>query len=68
MLKSPSFDRDGQAYIKDDHPQIIEVLKDLANKKVDQEKIDGYLKEMEDNGLIERIGRDIYLKKICNVF
>ena len=56
------------AFIKDDHPQVIEILKDLAHKKVDQEKIPGYLLEMEDNGLIERVGRDIYLKKICNVF
>ena len=47
---------------------MIEILKDLAHKKVDQEKIAGYLLEMEDNGLIERVGRDIYLKKICNVF
>ena len=68
MLKTPLYDYDGFAYIKDDHPQMIEVLKDLAHKKVDQEKIAGYLLEMEDNGLIERVGRDIYLKKICNVF
>lgn len=68
MLKSPSYDKEGRAFIKDDHPQVIEVLKDLAHKKVDQEKIDGYLAEMEENGLLERNGRDIYLKKICNVF
>jgi len=68
LLESPSFDKKGQAYIKDDHPQVIEVLKDLAHKKVDQEKIAGYIDEMEEKGLIERSGRDIYLKKICNVF
>lgn len=68
LLESPSFDKNGQAFIKDDHPQVIEVLKDLAHKKVDHDKIAGYLDEMEENGLIERNGRDIYLKKICNVF
>lgn len=68
MLKSPSYDKEGKAFIKDDNPQIIEVLKDLAHKKVDQDKVDGYLSEMEDCGLLERVGRDIYLKKICNVF
>ena len=68
LLQGPSYDKEGRAFIKDDHPQVIEILKDLAHKKVDQEKIDGYLLEMEDNGLIERVGRDIYLKKICNVF
>lgn len=68
LLQSPCFDKEGNAYMKDDHPQIIEVLKDLAHKSVDREKIVGYLDEMEDMGLIERHGRDIYLKKICNIF
>lgn len=68
LLNSPSYNKDGKAFIKDDNPQIIAVLKDLANKKVDQDKINGYVLEMEDNGLIEKVGRDIYLKKICNVF
>ncbi|MEG0276439.1 MAG: hypothetical protein RR630_05360 [Coprobacillus sp.] len=68
LLKSPVYNKEGKAYLKDDHPQIIEVLKDLANKKVDSDKIDGYLTELEEHDLIERVGRDIYLKKICNVF
>lgn len=68
LLSSPSYNKEGNAFIKDDNPQIIAVLKDLANKEVNQEKIDGYILEMEDNGLIEKVGRDIYLKKICNVF
>lgn len=68
LLESPSYSKEGNAFIKDDNPKIIAVLKDLANKKVDQEKINGYVIEMEDNGLIEKVGRDIYLKKICNVF
>lgn len=68
LLESPSYDREGRAYMKDDHPQVAIVLKDLANKKVDQEKVDGYIDEMEENGLIERVGRDVYLKKITNIF
>lgn len=68
MLKSPSFDKEGKAFIKDDNPQVVVILKNLAHKMVDQEKIDGYLNELENNGLVERNGRDIYLKKICNVF
>lgn len=68
LLTSPSYDKEGNAYIKDDHPQMINVLKDLANKKVDKEKIDGYLNELEEHGLIKKRGRDVYLKKICNVF
>ena len=54
MLKSPSFDKDGKAFIKDDHPQMIEVLKDLAHKKVDQEKMSGYIQELEEQGLLEK--------------
>lgn len=68
LLRCPSYDNDGHAYIKDDNPTTIEVLKDLANKKVDQEKIDGYLVELENYGLVERSGRNIYLKKIDSIF
>ena len=68
MLKTPLYDYDGFAYIKDDHPQMIEVLKDLAHKNVDQQKIDGYIQELEDCGLAQRKGRNIYLKKISNIF
>jgi len=68
LLKSPSYNKEGKAFIKDDNPQIIAILKDLANKMVDQEKINGYILEMEDSGLIEKVGRDIYLKKICHIF
>ncbi len=68
MLKSPSYDKDGNVYIKDDHPQMVEVLKGLAHKQVNREKIDGYIDEMENHGLVERVGRNLYLKKICNIF
>lgn len=68
LLTSPCYDKEGNAYIKDDHPQVIEVLKDLAHKKVDQQKMNGYFNEMEDCELIERVGKNIYLKKIVNIF
>lgn len=68
MLKSPLYDNNGNAYIRDDHPQVIEVLKDLAHKNVDQAKIDGYLQELKDCGLLQREGKNIYLKKISNIF
>lgn len=68
MLKKAQYDHDNNAYIKDDSPAIIESLKALANKKVDQEKIDGYFNELEDNELIERHGRNIYLRRIVSIF
>lgn len=68
LLKNPAYDKEGNAFIKDDNPQIIRILKDLANKKVDQEKIKGYLNELEEKELLKRNGRDIYLKKISGIF
>ncbi len=68
MLKAPQFDKSGQAYIKDDSPMIIETLKKIANKKVDGEKIQGYLNELEDLELLQRDHRNIYLKKIVSIF
>lgn len=68
MLKGALYDREDHAYIKDDSPAIIESLKALANKQVDQAKIDGYFKELEENELIERRGRNIYLRRIVSIF
>lgn len=68
LLDNPLYNHDGFAYLKDDYAPIIDILKDLAHKKVDEEKIIGYIHELEDNGLIEVVGKDIYLKKVCNIF
>lgn len=68
MIKSPSYDKSGNAYIKDDNPMLVEVLKDLAHKAVDQQKIAGYLQELEEHELLTREGRNVYLKKIVNIF
>ncbi len=68
LLQSPLYDNDGNAYLKDDNPSTIEILKNLAHKAVDQEKIDGYISELEESDLLERNGRNIYLKKIDTIF
>ena len=68
LIESPSFDKNGHAFFKDDHPQLIPILKDLAHKDVDQKKIEGYLDEMEQCDLIERQGRDIFLRKMEHIF
>ncbi len=68
LIETPLYDKDNHGYIKDDNPRVIDILKDLANKEVDQNKISGYLDEMADNGLIERKGRDVYLKKMSTIF
>ena len=68
MLKNAQYNHENQAFIKDDSPAIIESLKALANKKVDREKIAGYFNELEENELIEHQGRDIYLRRIVDIF
>lgn len=61
MLKEALYDKERLAYVKDDSPTLVETLKKLANKRVDQGKIAGYLDELEDLNLVERQGRNIYL-------
>lgn len=68
MLNKPHYDKENNAYIKDDSPMIIETLKKIANKEVDKDKIKGYLNELEDASLIKRDRRNVYLKRIADIF
>lgn len=68
LIHHPSYDQEGKAYLQEDNVEIIETLKNLAHKNVDKDKIRGYVNEMEKYELIERNDKDIYLKKIINVF
>ncbi len=68
LLQSPSYDNEGNGYLKDDNPSTIIILKNLAHKAVDQAKIDGYINELEEAELLDRVGRNIYLKKIDTIF
>ena len=68
LLDHPLYDDKGNAYVLDDDASIAEILKELAHKKVDQAKVDGYIEALENYELIERKGREVYLKKIVNIF
>lgn len=68
LIKTPSYDQEGNAYVKDDHPLFIDYLKDLAHKEVDREKMYGYIDELEECGLLKKDGRNLYIKKIDSVF
>ena len=68
LINSTLYDNNGHAYMKSDHPALIDVLAKLANKKVDQEKIEGYIRELEDHDLLRVSSKDIYLQKIERVF
>lgn len=61
MNAKPLFDHDGNAYIKTTNPVIQETLAKLANKNVDQEKVDKYLKELNQNNLIVVEKQNIYI-------
>lgn len=68
LLNHPLYNEAGDAYILDTDESVAEILKELAHKKVDQAKVDGYIDELENYELIERNGREVYLKKIVNIF
>lgn len=68
LINHAFYDEQGHAYIKDAYPQMIDILAKLANKKVDQEKIEGYINELEEQELLMTSSDKIYLQKIERVF
>lgn len=57
-----------QAYMEIDYPAMIDTLAKLANKKVDQEKMAGYIQELEENELLMMADNHIYLQRIGRLF
>lgn len=68
LIDNPLYDETDHAYLKDCENQLIDTLKKLANKNVDEDKISGYLDELEDYGLIKINEGRIYLKKVEHIF
>lgn len=64
LLKKPSFTKEGLAFIKMDNPGIGHTLATLANKEVNQEKVNKYLEELSDADLIEINKQDIYVSNV----
>ena len=54
------------AYIKVDNPQIQINLAKLANKEVDQEKVNKYLKELEEVELIKVDKQNIFVYDVLS--
>ena len=54
------------AYIKVDNPQIQVNLAILANKEVDQEKVNKYLKELEEVELIKVDKQNIFVYDVLS--
>jgi len=64
LINNEIFDGEKLAFVNDDDPALIDTLKKLANKRVDQEKIDGYLNELQDLSLAVVNDHRVYLRNI----
>ena len=65
MKNKAGYTTENTAYIKVDNPQIQVNLAILANKEVDQEKVNKYLKELGDE---ERLDNITEFKRIVNEY
>lgn len=61
LLKKPLFNQKNLALLKSDNPLIGQTLAVLANKEVNQEKVNKYLNELIEANLIEINKQDIYI-------
>ena len=61
MMKKPVFNKDNQAIVKVDNPEIQKTLATLANKEVDLAKVQKYVDELVEADLIEVNKQDIYV-------
>lgn len=61
LLKKPTYNQENKALLKVDNPMIVKTLAILANKKVDQNKINKYLDELMEANLIEMNKQDIFV-------
>lgn len=64
LLKKPVFNQEGLALLKTDNPVIGQTLAALANKEVNQEKVNKYLNELLEANLIEINKQDIFVYHI----
>ena len=66
MKNKAGYTTENTAYIKVDNPQIQVNLAKLANKKVDQEKVNKYLKELEEVELIKVDKQNIFVYDVLS--
>lgn len=64
LLKKPSFNKDNEALVKMDNPEVIRTLEVLTNKKVDQAKMQGYYQELIVARLIDVDKKDVYVMEV----
>lgn len=62
LINNPSYrQQDNMAFIKVNNPNIAKSLAVLANKEVDQDKINKYITELLDANLIEVNKQDLFV-------
>lgn len=61
LIKKPTYNYENKALLKVDNPMIVKTLAILANKDVDQAKVNKYLEELMDASLIEINKQDIFV-------
>lgn len=66
MKNKAGYTTENTAYIKVDNPQIQVNLAILANKEVDQEKVNKYLKELEEAELIKVDKQNIFVYDVLS--
>ena len=66
MKNKAVYTTENLAYVKVDNPQIQVNLAELANKEVDQEKVNKYLKELEEVELIKVDKQNIFVYDVLS--
>ena len=66
MKNKAGYTTENTAYIKVDNPQIQVNLAKLANKEVNQEKVNKYLKELEEVELIKVDKQNIFVYDVLS--
>ena len=66
MKNKAVYTTENLAYVKVDNPQIQANLAELANKEVDQEKVNKYLKELEEVELIKVDKQNIFVYDVLS--
>ena len=66
MKNKAVYTTENLAYVKVDNPQIQANLTELANKEVDQEKVNKYLKELEEVELIKVDKQNIFVYDVLS--
>ena len=64
LLKGATYNQENLALLKTDNPVIGKTLATLANKEVDQGKVNKYLNELMEANLIEVNKQDIFVYNI----